>query len=125
MKSPLSRLHQLWNRYWRIILIGVALVAVFALGAIFGQQLTLHDLEPTPAPTPTIIPTDTITPMPITAPTLTLKGDIIDLQTGQPVVADVYIDDEVVQKGVTQVDLMVRLEADRLTEIRVEAPDRP
>jgi hypothetical protein len=121
MNSPLSRLHQLWNRHWRIMLVVVALVTVFVLGTVFGQQLTLSDLEPTTAPTPTINPTATITPIPITGPTLTFRGDIVDAQTGQPVVADVYVDDELVQESVTQVDLTVRLDSDRLTEIRVVA----
>jgi hypothetical protein len=79
-------------------------MTVFVLGALFGRQLTLHDLEPTPT-----------MPSEISA-ILILKDDILNIKTGQPVVGDVLVHDRCVRGNVTQVDLMVRMATDRLTE---------
>ena len=46
----------------------------------------------------------------------------MDAETGQPVVVDVYVDDQRLREGATRLDLTVKLAPDHLTEIRVEAP---
>ena len=120
MKSIQSLTQRLWNRHWRITLIVAALMAVFVLGALFGQQLTLRDLES--MPTPTLVPTITSTPTPGTGALLILKGDIVDIKTHRPIVADVYLGDDRVEESVTQVDLTVTMAMGRFTEIRIEAP---
>ncbi len=41
-----------WDRYWRLVLVALALVVIFIWGVAAGQALTLADLgRPTPTPT--------------------------------------------------------------------------
>jgi hypothetical protein len=48
-------------------------------------------------------------------------GTLVEL-SAQAVTADVYVDDELVQRGVTWLDLALVLRVDKLTQVRVEAP---
>ncbi len=121
-------LGEFWERHWRGLLIGAALVVVFVWGLAAGRALTPILATPTPVPTSTPIPTPSPTPVPFPTPTrvpdvtLTFSGPIVNSETGAPVVANVYVDGRLVQQGVAQVDLVILLHVDRRTELRVEAP---
>ena len=93
------------------------LVVAFTWGLVAGQALTQSASTPTPSPAGTSTST--------TEMTLTISGPIVDADTAEPVTADVYVDDELVQRGVSRVSrvgLAVALRVDRLTDVRVEAP---
>ena len=121
---------EFWERYWRVLVIGAALVGVFVWGLAAGRALTPIPPTPTAVPTFTPIPTPTATATPVPSPTLarvpdvTLgwSGPIVNSETGAPVVGNVYVDGKLVQQGVAEVDLVILLHADRRTELRVEAP---
>ena len=119
---------EFWDRHWRALLIGAALVVVFVWGLAAGRAMT--PIPPTPTPVPTSTPVPTPSPIPVSSatptrvPDVTLgwSGPIVNSETGAPVVGNVYVDGKLVRQGVAEVDIVILLHADRRTELRVEAP---
>jgi hypothetical protein len=55
-------------------------------------------------------------------PVLAISGPIVDAATGAPVVADVYVDGKLTLSKTDHVELVIPLQRDRQTKIRVKAP---
>jgi hypothetical protein len=54
-------------------------------------------------------------------PVLAISGPIVDSTTDKPVVADVYVDGELRLSKTDHIELVIPLQRDRQTEIRVKA----
>ena len=55
-------------------------------------------------------------------PVVAISGPIVDATTNKPVVADVYVDGKLTLSKTDHVELVIPLQRDRQTEIRVKAP---